>query len=236
MTGKTVFAVIPARGGSRGVLKKNISAVAGKPLVAWTIQAALKSGALNRVVVTTDDPAIAEISKEYGAEVPFLRPEALARDDTPGIDPIIHAVRWLEENEGYDPASVMALQPTSPLRSTKDIDRSVSIMREKGADFVVSVTETKHHPYWTKTIDQNGRLGDFVSSKEIISCRQGLPPAYSINGAIYLGKKKALLEKATWFTDNTYPYIMPQDRSLDIDTPWDIYIADLVLRNAHENK
>jgi N-acylneuraminate cytidylyltransferase/CMP-N,N'-diacetyllegionaminic acid synthase len=236
MSGEAVVAIIPARGGSKGVIRKNISTVAGKPLVAWTIETARKSRLLDRVLVTTDDPEIAGISKECGAEAPFLRPAALARDDTPGIEPIIHAVGWCEENEGYDPASVMVLQPTSPLRTAEDIDRAIYLMREKAADFVVSVTETRHHPCWAKTITGNGRLEDFIPEKDPISCRQQLPTVYSINGAIYLGKKEAVLKKRAWFTEKTYPYVMPQERSLDIDTPWDLYLADLILRDVHENK
>jgi CMP-N,N'-diacetyllegionaminic acid synthase len=231
-----ILAVIPARGGSRGILNKNIKPVAGKPLLAWTIEAALGSRSLARVIVSTDDLEISEVAHRHSAEVPFLRPAGLAQDDTPGIEPVLHAARWLDEHEGYRPDYLMVLQPTSPLRSTKDIEAAAQLARDRQADGVVSVCPAPQHPYWMKSIGEDGRLVDFLSVSEAYTRRQDLPPAYALNGAIYLVRRRVFLEQRTFYTDRTYAYVMPPERSLDIDTAWDLYLADLILRerNHHE--
>ncbi|MCJ7700001.1 MAG: acylneuraminate cytidylyltransferase family protein [Anaerolineales bacterium] len=228
------LAIIPARGGSKSIPDKNIIEVGGKPLLAWTILAAQNSSNIDRLVVTTDDPKIAEVAEEYGAEVPFLRPTELAQDDTPGITPIIHAVNWLSANQNYKSDYVLNLQPTSPLRTGADIDAALMLATEKIADGVVSVIQPKHHPYWTQSINSEGRMVDFFSQGTNITRRQDLPPAYALNGAIYLVETQVLLSLQTWYTDKTYAYLMPPERSLDIDTPWDLYLVDLILRNKVE--
>ena len=135
---REILGLIPARGGSKALPHKNIRQFAGKPLIAWTIETALACPMLDRTIVSTDDPEIADVSRHWGAEVPFLRPAELARDDTPGIEPVLHAVRWLGENEGYRPDYVMVLQPTSPLRTTEDIEAAIQLARDRQADGVVS--------------------------------------------------------------------------------------------------
>lgn len=211
--------------------------VGGRPLVAWTISAAHGANNTDRVVVTTDAEAIANMARECGAEVPFLRPVELAQDDTPGIVPILHAVRWLEQYEKYQSEIVVCLQPTSPLRTAGDIDAVIRLAREKKADAVVSVTPVIHHPFWMKQIDAEGHVSDFLLLEKPITRRQDLPPVYALNGAIYLAHREVLLEHQSWYTDHTYAYVMPPERSLDIDTPWDLYLADLILRDQlrHES-
>ena len=231
MSIRTFVAVIPARGGSKQVPGKNIALVGGKPLIAWSIEAARASSRVERVIVTTDLHSIAEVSQDYGAEVPFIRPGELARDDTPGIEAILHMLSWCEENEGYYPDYVVVLQPTSPLRTTEDIDAAIDLLEDKGAESVVSVTPARDHPWWTKIIDSAGRLSDFIPQTEAIAYRQRLPKVYRLNGAIYMAQRNTLLETKTWYTRKTYAKIMPQERSLDIDTPWDLYLANLVLRD-----
>jgi len=226
-----VLAVIPARGGSKGIPRKNIAKVAGKPLVAWTIETAIICPLLDRVIISTDDPEIANVARCYGAEVPFLRPSELAQDDTPGIETILHTVRWLHEHEGYRPDYVMVLQPTLPLRTVEDIEAAVQLAWECQADGVVSVCTVHRHPYWMKRITEDGRLTDFLSLDHAYTQRQELPPVYALNGAIYLARCEVLLEQRTFYTDRTYAYIMPPERSLDIDTPWDLYLADLILKD-----
>ena len=232
-----VLGIIPARGGSKGIPHKNITLLAGKPLIAWTIQAAQSSLLLNRVIVSTDDNEIALVAKQCGAEVPFLRPAELAEDDTPGMAPILHAVEWLEENEKYVPDLVMCLQPTSPLRSAEDIDAAIELAEHKNADAVVSVMPVDHHPDWMRCVDADGRLIDFSTNDDHATRRQDLPPVYALNGALYLGTRKVLVEQESWYTDKTFAYIMPPERSLDIDTPWHLRLADLILKDKmkHEN-
>jgi CMP-N,N'-diacetyllegionaminic acid synthase len=232
-----VVGIIPARGGSKGIPRKNITLLAGKPLIAWTIQAVQLSLQMNRVIVSTEDEEIARIAKQHGAEVPFLRPTELAQDDTPGIAPILHAVKWLEQNEGYLPDLIMCLQPTSPLRSFEDIDAAIELAAQKNADAVVSVMPVDHHPDWMQCVDTDGRLRDFSTHDHPATRRQDLPPVYALNGAIYLGRRTVLLEQESWYTDKTYAYVMPPERSLDIDTQWHLRLADLILKDKmkHEN-
>lgn len=228
-----VLGIIPARGGSKGLPEKNIRLLNGKPLIAYTIDAALRSTLLDRVVVSTDSPNIAKIAQQFGADAPFLRPPELARDDTLVYPVLVHAMGWLEERKGYRPDYVMLLQPTSPLRTGEDIDNSIRLAAEKDADGVVSLCETKHHPYWTKRVSEEGRILDFIpmdkSVEQAYSRRQDLPPAHVVNGAIYLVKRDVLLERHTFYTARTYAYIMPIESSLDIDTFWDLRMAEVVL-------
>lgn len=220
------LAIIPARGGSKGIPQKNITPVGGHPLIAWTIVAAQHAKHISRAILTTDSLSIAEIGQQYGIEVPFLRPSELALDDTPGIAVILHAVRQMADCR---PELVVGLQPTSPLRSARDIDAAIEMAVEKKADAVVSVTRAAEHPYWMKRIDTEGRMRDFIQQDHPITRRQLLPPAYVLNGAIYVVRTEVLLERETFYTENTYAYLMPPERALDIDSAWDLYLADLLL-------
>ncbi|NEO12185.1 MULTISPECIES: acylneuraminate cytidylyltransferase family protein [unclassified Moorena] len=224
-----IIGLITARGGSKSIPRKNTTWLAGKPLIAWTIKAALKSHRLNRVIVSTEDEEIAEISKKWGAEVPFLRPAALAQDDSSHISVLIHAVDWLEQVEGTTIDYLMLLQPTSPLRSAQDIDLGIELALEQNADSVVSVCKASTHPYFTRRITSDGKLQDFVQKPDGYLRRQVLPPAYAWNGAIFLVRRDILIEKQTLETDRTYAYVMTPERSLEIDTPWDLYLANLIL-------
>lgn len=226
---RDVLAVIAARGGSRALPRKNLALLGGKPLIAWTIEAALRSRTVSRTIVTTDDPEIADVSRRQGAEVPFSRPPELARDETPGIAAVLHAVRWLEEHEGYRPDVVMNLQPTSPLRTAEDVDLAFALLAERRADAVVSVTPVEHHPYWMKAVDEQGWMHDFVPLSTPILVRQELPPVYMLNGAIYLAHRTTLLRCGGWYTPRTAAYIMPLERSVDIDTAQDFALAKLLL-------
>ena len=227
--GNSILAIIPARGGSIGIVRKNIQVVAGKPLIAYTIDAAAQSKLLSRVVVSTDDPEIAAVAREHGADVPFLRPTEMATDEVSVYPALSHAVLWLEEQEGWQPDYVMLLQPTSPLRTCQDIDSAIQLALDTDADSVVSLCETKLHPYWTKTVTREGHIVDFIQLDEPIHRRQHLPPVYALNGSIYLVKRAILVERETFYTDRTLAYIMPASRSLDVDTPWDLELVSLVL-------
>ena len=221
--------LIPARGGSKGVPRKAVLAMAGKPLIGWTIEAALAAEGLDRVVVTSEDAEIIEVARAFGADVPFVRPAELSADDTPGMEPVTHALHWLQREQGYTPDWVLLLQPTSPLRTAGDIDAAIRMATERGADSVVSVTEAADHPWWTKRLDDEGQLHDFVEQTGGAVRRQELPDAYALNGAIYLARRDRLLRDRSWYGERTLAYVMPPERSLDIDTPWDFELADLVL-------
>lgn len=226
---KVVLGIIPARGGSKGIPRKNIKKLNGKPLIAYTIEEALKSKYIDRIVVTTEDMEIAEISKKYGAEVPFIRPAELAEDDTPGIDPIIHCIKWLRDNEGYSPDYVYQLQCTLPLRTVEHVDEAMELMVRTGGDAVVSVCKSEHSPYWMKKIE-NGRLIDFLDSYSNNRRRQELPIVYRLNGAIHIAKTHILLKYGSWYTDFTTPYIMDYVSSIDIDDIHDFKFVEFLIK------
>jgi N-acylneuraminate cytidylyltransferase/CMP-N,N'-diacetyllegionaminic acid synthase len=228
--------LITARGGSKGLPRKNILPLAGKPLIAWTIEAALQSNLLSRVIISTDDPEIADVGRKCGAEVPFLRPDELAQDNSPSIASVFHSIHWLADHENYCPEYVMLLQPTSPLRSPEDIQRTIQIIQEHKADSVVSVTAVHQHPYWMKTIIPDGKLVDFLTTERSYARRQDLPTAYALNGAIYLTKRDVLLARGSFYGDNTFAYVMPSECSIDIDTPWEFHLAELILKDKLQHE
>lgn len=227
-----IYAIIPARAGSKGIPKKNIVELGGKPLIAWTIQAAQEAENVQRVIVSTDSKEIRRIALEAGGEVPFLRPEEIAQDQTPGITPALHAIEWLKEHEDQLPDYIAYLQPTSPFRTATDINRSIRLATSQNADSVVSVVKPKHHPNWSVEINEvSGKLLDPPELKKA-SRRQDLSSVFALNGAIYLAKSQLLLEKGTWYTARTFAYIMPPERSLDIDNTWDLYLGELIMRDG----
>jgi CMP-N,N'-diacetyllegionaminic acid synthase len=221
-----ILGIIPARGGSKGIPKKNIKHISGKPLIAWTIDAALKSKHLTKVVVSTDSPEISSISKDFGAQVPFLRPSEIARDDTPGVEPILHALSLLPSFE-----AVVVLQPTSPLRTSQDIDNCILLGLEKSANSAVSVTASSSHPFWSYKLGTNMRLESFINEVNL-SRRQDLPEAYALNGAVYYAKKEWLIRNKSLMGSDTVGYVMPPDRSIDIDTELDWKIAEMLLKEV----
>jgi CMP-N,N'-diacetyllegionaminic acid synthase len=236
MRGHTTYAVITARGGSKSIPRKNLAQLGGKPLIAWTLEAALSSPSVSRVIVSTDDEEIGKVSMQWGAEVPFLRPRELAGDDSPHVPVVIHAVEWIRSHDHASPEYVLLLQPTLPFRTSLDIEQAMDLITEKNAESVVSVTEAPCHPYLVKSLTEDGRLKDFVETPAGYLRRQALPPAYAINGAIYLVRSDVLLAGKTFYAERTYAYVMPPERSLDIDTPWDLHLADLLMKEriSHE--
>jgi len=232
MKKETIVAVIPARGGSKGIAQKNLSSLLGVPLIAYTIKAALKAQTLDKVIVSTDDEQIKTVSQDCGAEVPFLRPSHLATDTAPGISVLQHAIIYLAEHEGYLTDIVVCLQPTSPLRSGEDIDAAVNLCLDSGADSVVSLCQAKHHPYWMKKI-VDGRVHPLMNENENhYTRRQDLPPVYQLNGALYVTRTNVLLEENRVLGKYTAPYIMPPERSIDIDTPNDLRVAETLLKEG----
>ncbi|UCD38376.1 MAG: acylneuraminate cytidylyltransferase family protein [Fidelibacterota bacterium] len=231
-----VLALIPARSGSKSVPDKNIVPVAGRPLLAWTILAAQSARQVQRLVVSTDSGKIADVARKWGAEVPFMRPKELAQDDTPGIDPVLHALQWLQEHETYEPDYLVLLQCTSPLRTGTDIDGAIQLALQHNADAVVSVTVPDQHPYMMKTVREDGGLESFLPHSDEYTRRQDMPVVYALNGALYLARPRFLIKSHSWYGENTFAYTMPPERSLDIDTPWHQYLADLILRNRNPHE
>jgi N-acylneuraminate cytidylyltransferase/CMP-N,N'-diacetyllegionaminic acid synthase len=225
-----VLGIIPARGGSKSVPRKNIVDLGGRPLIAWTIEAALRATRLTRVIVSTDDAEIADVARSCGGEVPFVRPATLAADDSPALDLILHALGWLAEHESSRPDIVAYLQPTSPFRAPADIDGAIELLERVSADAVVSVTPVREHPYWVTVIDSGGWLRSFLHDQEATSRRQDLPPAYALNGAVYVARPDVLERHGTFHTDRTAAFVMPRERSADIDTPQDLELARLLLQ------
>ncbi len=226
--GRKVLAVIPARGGSKGIPRKNVAPLAGKPLVAWTIEAARASRYIDRTILSSDDAQIIEVARAFGCEAPFVRPAELARDDTPGTAPVTHALHRLE---GFD--YVVLLQPTSPLRAPEDIDGCIERCLAAGAPACVSVTAPSHHPHWTFTLDAAGRLRALFATPA--ARRQDLPPAYAINGAVYVAAVPAFLREPEFLTPETVAFVMPEGRSIDIDTPDDFAVAECLLQGKTAN-
>lgn len=224
-----VVGIVPARGGSKGIPNKNIRPLAGQPLIAYTIQAALEAQLLSRVLVSTDSPTIAQIAKTYGAEVPFIRPVELARDDTPRLPVVRHAVEFLENNEGYTPGIIVTLQPTSPLRRAEHIDAAIEMLVGAGADAVVSVCETEHSPYWMRRVDAEGRLVPLLSGSEAYLRRQDLPVVYRINGAVFAETYAAVRAEANQLGGNTRALVMERWESIDIDEEFDFKVAEMQL-------
>ncbi|HBR30287.1 MAG TPA: acylneuraminate cytidylyltransferase [Firmicutes bacterium] len=230
-----VVAIIPARGGSKGVPRKNINDFCGKPLIAWTIEEALKCKYLDRLLVSTEDQEIATVAKEFGAEVPFLRPEQLARDDTPGVEPILHALDWLSEKEQYHPDYICTLQCTSPFRKDYQISEALEILVAEGHDSIIGVCASEVNPYWMKKIE-NGKLKNFMPTAINYTRRQDLPKVYRLNGAIYMARTAVLLKKRNWYTDHTVPYVMDKLSSMDIDDLVDFKVAEFLMKECLANE
>ena len=223
------LALIPARAGSKGISNKNLAPTAGRPLIEWTIAAARAAGCLDRIVVSTDGPLIAGVARAAGAEVPFLRPAELAGDAVPTMDVVWHAEAWLREHERYVPDLVMVLQPTTPLRTAEDIVAGLKLLAQRQADSVVAICEAPDHPFWMKRLRPDGRIEDFLPQERVPARRQDLPSAYALNGALYVARREPLLAQRTFMLPNTCGYVMPAERSLDVDTRWDLELADFIL-------
>lgn len=217
-----ILGIITARGGSKGIPGKNIKPFLGKPLIAYTIEAALKAAVFDRLILSTDDPTIAEIAESYGCEVPFMRPREFAGDNSPGALAIEHALQWLKDEEGYEPNLVMVLQPTSPLRQPFHIQEAVKLILDSGADSVMSVAEMPEQfsPYKAMTVDERGFLNLFgggpVHSR--ISLRQYLPKTYWSIGSIYLFKPEHIFSKAgPLYGEKVAPYYVDARYAADIN-------------------
>ncbi|MGJ0359088.1 cytidylyltransferase domain-containing protein [Aliarcobacter cryaerophilus] len=221
---KTFLAIIPARGGSKRLPRKNILDLCGKPLISWSIEAALKSKYVSKVVVSSDDEEILNISSNFGADI-IKRPYELANDTATTFDAIKHTINNLEK---YD--YIVLLQPTSPLRNEKHIDEAIELLEEKQADAIVSVCEMDHSPLWSNTLPKDGNMRGFLREEILNKRSQDLEKYYRLNGAIYICKTDKLLENKSFFLkDNIFAYIMDRKSSIDIDEEIDFLFAERVI-------
>jgi CMP-N,N'-diacetyllegionaminic acid synthase len=220
--------IIPARGGSKSIPRKNIKVLGGKPLIAWTIETALKSDRLGEVIVSTDDEEIAGVSRTWGAKVPFIRPSELGQDSTPTLPVLQHAVSWYEGAKGCVPDIIIVLQPTSPFRRAEHIDEAIKVMTETGADSVVSVCVAEHSPYWMKRLE-GSRVFPFLNDAPEYTRRQDLPPVYRLNGAIYVSRCDVIMKQNRILGIDTRAVIMDVESSIDIDSNLDFRLAEILL-------
>lgn len=218
-----ILALIPARGGSKGIKDKNIINLAGKHLIGYTIEAAKKSKYIDNVVVTTDSSKIAEVSKKYGASVPFIRPAELAADTSKTIDAVLHAKEELKrQGEEYD--VLILLQATSPLRTVEDLDGAIETFYNSHFQSVVSVSEVRDNPLLIRSIDAEGRLEKILDVSS--TCRrQDMPKYYKVNGSIYINMMEEISEN-TSFNDNVIPYVIESSHAVDIDSFEDLVVAE----------
>lgn len=224
-----ILGIIPARGGSRSIPRKNLVPLAGRPLLEYTCEAALSSRRLNRTILSTDDEEIAGAGKACGVEVPFLRPSDLARDGTPMVDVVQHAVSWLAEHERYLAELIVILQPTSPLRRAEHIDAALDLIIETGADTVVSVVQVPHqfNPVSLMRLD-NGRLVPLVDQPMILR-RQDKPLVYARNGPAVLVVRREVIAQGRLYGDTVRPLEMSLMDSVDVDGPDDLALAEFYL-------
>ena len=227
-----ILGIVLARGGSKGIPAKNVIPLKGTPLIGWTLRSAVKSGVFDRLIVSTDDETIAKFARRYGGEVPFMRPAALASDKSPSIDSVIHALNFLKAKDSFVPDFVFLLQPTSPFRSIEDIRSSVDLIKgPKGKNFdaLVGMVAVDQHPCLMYRRAQNGLISPVLPRKNKIQRRQDMPQVYAVNGAIYICRTSVLLKTKTFYPSKTCGFLMPIERSVDIDSPLDLKWAEFLL-------
>ncbi len=223
-------AVIPARGGSKGIPRKNVLDLAGRPLIAWTIDAALTSAVFDRILISTDDNEIAEVGRRYGAEVPFFRPAELATDEASSLSVVRHTVDWYVNAKQGQAEAVMLLQPTSPFRNASDIRAAASLASgamETAPLNLVSVKRCTHDPRWSFRISEPNTLQPLFATGRSPR-RQDAGEIYQPNGAIYVSSTSRILGGGSWYEDPVKAYVMPEDRSIDIDSLWDLEVARVI--------
>ena len=222
-----IFAIITARGGSKGIPKKNIRLLNGKPLIAYTIEAAKQSQYIDRVIVSTDSEEIADAAVIAGAEKLFLRPSQFATDESPSWEAIIHALQWIEHNEKKVYPVFCLLQPTSPFRNSFHINEAIEkFALNERADSLVSVCESIKSPYWTQIVSDDGFLQPLIQTEERFTRRQDTPKTFDLNGALYIAKTDFYKDKKTFLGNRTTFYEMDKISSIDIDTETDFFVAE----------
>ena len=220
---KTFLAIIPARGGSKRLPRKNVLELCGKPLIAWSIEAGLKSKYIDKLIVTSDDEDILSISEKYGSDI-IKRPEELSNDTATTFDALKHTIDNLEK---YD--YIVLLQPTSPLRNEKYLDEAIELLEQKNADAVISVCEMDHSPLWSNTLPEDGCMKSFLKEEVLNKRSQDLDKYFRLNGAIYVCKIDKFLENIGFFLkENIYAYKMDKKNSIDIDDEFDFLMTEYI--------
>lgn len=223
------LAVITARSGSKGLPHKNIKDINGKPLIAYSILAAKESGLFDEIYVSTDSEEYATIAKQWGASVPFMRSEALASDSSSSWDSVVEAIaKYKKLGKEFD--TVTLLQPTSPLRAAKDIQAGYEMLEQKQASAIIGVCEMDHSPLWSNVLPEDKNMGTFIRDEVRGKNRQMLPTYYRINGALYIVTVEKLEDIANLYSESCYAYVMPAERSVDIDTLMDFKIAEVYMK------
>jgi CMP-N-acetylneuraminic acid synthetase len=224
-----IVGLIPARGGSKGIPGKNIAPCAGRPLIAWTCEAAKASVRLVNTIVSTDSEAIAQVARDWGIEVPFVRPAELALDSTPSLDVMLHALEWFE-GSGASVTALMLLQPTSPLRTQRHIDDAIDQFIGSGADTLVSVIEVSHRYHPSSLVrERDGWIFPYQGSEHAVNRQQDMSGLYARNGPAILIASPNILRSGRLYGERTRPYRMQLDDSVDVDTPIDLEYADFLL-------
>lgn len=214
---------------------KNIKPLNGKPLIVYTIEAALASDYISDVILSTDSNEIADVARKAGATIPFMRPPELAEDNSKAIDVYIYTIESLKKKRSADISNFIVLQPTSPLRGKEEIDSAIRMFRKKKADSVISVTEASHPPVWAKKINNEGVLQDYFPEYSSNLNRQEIETAYMPNGAIFIFDYQKLKSGYKYYFNKTYPYIMSKEKSVDIDTQFDFDFAEYLLSNRFDS-
>ena len=228
INGQKLLALVPARGGSQRLPQKNVLELAGKPMICWSIEAAKQSRFVDRIVVSTEDSSIADIARQAGAEVPFVRPSHLATETASTMDVVEHTLGELEKI-GHSFEYILLLQPTSPLRRARHIDESIEIMCNRKADAVIGVTQIEHPIEWTNTLKDDLSMDQFFGPA-FMKRSQDFPIRYRVNGAIYLARVQYLKDEGTFFLKtNILGYVMEQEASVDVDTFFDFRVAQMIL-------
>jgi CMP-N,N'-diacetyllegionaminic acid synthase len=226
--GQKILGVIPARGGSKGIPRKNLRLLAGKPLLAWAIESAKTSRAIDRLVVDTDDAEISRVSREYGADVPYVRPAELADDKAMIADVLVHAIRMIGDGFQY----LALIQCTSPLRHVNDLDEAIAMCVRSGAPSCVSVVECTKPPQWSLSLTPDRRIHPLLGWDAFHRRRQDVEQAFIPNGAVFVADTRWFCEHRTFYSPETVAYVMPAERSVDIDVEEDLAAVEARLANA----
>jgi N-acylneuraminate cytidylyltransferase/CMP-N,N'-diacetyllegionaminic acid synthase len=228
---KTFLAIIPARGGSKGLPRKNIKSLCGKPLIAWSIEAGLNSKYVDEVMVTTDNKEIADISKQYGANVPFLRPKELASDTATTFDAIKHTIDFYKKKLNKEFDYIVLLEPTSPLREKDDVDKSIELLLKSNADSIVGICKTEdQNPAFLVKKDKSGFINGYENKDMKPIRRQDIKDVYFFEGTIYVSQTDVLLEKKTFYHDKTIGYEVEKWKSLEIDDIYDFIMVEAIMK------
>jgi len=234
---KTILGIILARGGSKGLPRKHLMDLGGKPMISYSINAALSSNNLDRTILSTDSEEIRQKAIDLGIDAPFLRPAEYATDTSLVFPALRHAIKWLEEKENYRPDYILLLQAASGVfRTPNDIDKCIDLILNKDADSVVTYTKAKQHPYWMKKIVDEGRLEEFIPGTEnpVNLQRQSLPDVFYPTGFVYVAKTSMVENQDSFYSNKSYPYFIEQDRAIDIDSLNDLLLARLMIESGYE--